>query len=283
MALQDFQRMVTGTHFSSARLAERRLFDWNRLSDDLGVAPDVLFEMSERSYFVRIDDTSRLSRQRIESFPWMDVEGYPVYNPVALQRSEHLRMSWSRPGAIVDPQSGTFFLRHCHDCRVNLSRVRWLFAQPLCPECGASLVAAPKIEAPEGIVSYAAAFSQKVDQQFRIRPINNFNPALTDCAAAWHVSNVLRMNRAYNGLALYLVDEVNLGPLASGTDDDPEDVGAAALRHAQLWIAADHACKKYPIVTRRFKMMVRYPRNLGAAPKAIEKGLSELVSHLKLT
>src|SRR5882672_5534622 len=69
----DLLREVNGGTAISARHGERRPFDWERLGLAVGVSPDVLFEMSERSFIVRRDDNSRLSEQHFRAFPWCQI------------------------------------------------------------------------------------------------------------------------------------------------------------------------------------------------------------------
>ncbi len=278
----DFQRVALGAQFLSSRHAERRAFDWDRLEESLGVSANILFGMSERSFLVQRDDTVRLSKQRLQCLPWSDTAGYPLYNPAALERSDHLRLSWLRPDLLVDPQSGTLFLRHCPECKAVLSDIRWQIAAPACPKCDTPLAAAPKVDAPEKIVAFAAAFTSKVDAQFRCRPVNVFSPILVQCAAIWHTVNVLKASSELSRLAQYIVNEAEVGPLQMDSDSEPDDIGSAALRHAQLWAAADYACRTYPAITRRFSIMVRFPRNLRSAPQAISRGLRELAADLGL-
>jgi hypothetical protein len=278
----DFQRVALGAQFLSSRHAERRAFDWDRLEESLGISANILFEMSERSFLVQRDDPVRLSKQRLQCLPWSDIEGYALYNPDALERSDHLRLSWLRPDLLVDPQSGTLFLHHCHECKAVLADVRWSEALPICPRCEAALAAAPKMDAPDKIVTFAAGFSSKVDAQFRSRPVDVFSQTLIHCAAIWHTVKVLKSSPSLRRLADYLTDEAGVGPLKMVSDFEPDDVGLAALRHAQLWVGVDQACRNYPAITRRFSVMVRFPRNLRSAPLAISRGLHELASQLKL-
>jgi len=274
--IEDFVRHVDGSIITSARLGERKAFDWNRLSNEVGVAPETLFQMSERSFMRRQDDTSRLLMQSLRAMPWAQTKGYPVYSPTALARSEHLRQSWLRPGWLVDAPTKTLSVRHCGECKSEVGAVRWSKASPECPACGAPLGATDSMEAPARIVEYAGALSAKLDREDRDRPVDVFSPVLTLCAATWHAVEVLEKKPDLVRLSSYLADEAGVGPLQLRQKGDSFDVARAALRYAQLWVAADHACRRYPEVTRRFQLMVKFPANLVRAQAGIESGLNHL-------
>lgn len=281
--VQDLLRHVDGSIITSARRGERRAFNWKRLSDEVGVAAEVLFQMSERSFVRRQDDTSRLWGQSLRPLPWAQTPGYPAFSPAALARSDHIRLSWLRPGWLVDAQTETLFLRHCGECRTKVGEMRWPAAVTNCPGCGAPLGASPVVNAPARIVEYAGALATKLEREYRSRPLNLFSPVLTLCAATWHVVEIFETKPEFTRLSSCLADEAGVGPLQAPQSDDILDVAKAALRYAQLWVAADHACRRYPEVTRRYELMVKFPRNLSRARQGIEAGLNHLNRHSRLT
>lgn len=279
---QDFLRITAGSHTPSARQGERKSFDWDRLSEVVGVAPDTLFGMSERSLFLQRDDTSRLSLQKLRRMPWSGTQGYSVYSPAALERSDHLRLSWFRPDILVDFPSGTLFLRHCGDCRTELANVRWGDAVSQCPCCGSPLGAAPRIKAPAGLIQYLGDLSPGIDIHFRSKPVNAFAPMITHCAAVWHVVAQLKNNPEFTALCAYLIDKVQAGSWVATLEEDRASAGAEAMYHAQLWVAADYACKHYPEVTHRFDLMIKFSRYYRSDHIALTRGLRELMQRLSL-
>ena len=279
---QDFLRITAGSYAPSARHGERKSFDWDRLSEMVGVTPDTLFGMSERSLFLQRDDTARLSRQKLRRMPWTGTKGYSVYSPAALGRSDHLRLSWHRPDILVDLPSGTLFLRLCGDCRTELANVRWGNAISQCPCCGSPLGAAIQIKAPVGLIKYLGDLSPQIDTHFRSKPVNAFAPVITHCAAVWHVAAQLKNNPEFAALRSYLIDAVQAGSWMTGLDEDPSSAGAEAMHYAQLWVAADYACKQYPEVTHRFDLMIKFSRYYRSDHIALSRGLRELMQRLSL-
>lgn len=279
---QDFLRIIAGSYTPSARHGERKSFDWDRLSEMIEVTPEALFGMSERSLFLQRDDTSRLSLQKLRRMPWSGTQGYSVYSPAALERSDHLRLSWLRPDILVDQPSGTLFLRHCGDCLAELANIRWGNAVSQCPCCGSPLGAAPQVKAPAGLIEYLGDLSPKIDTHFRSKPVNVFAPVITHCAAVWHVVAQLKNNPEFTALRSHLIDEVQAASWVAALDDDPSSAGAAAMYHAQLWVAADYACKHYREVTHRFDLMIKFPRYYRSDHIALARGLRELMQRLAL-
>lgn len=275
LAWPDFQRDVLGTHFSSARMGERRPYDWNRLSDALGIDPQALFSMSERWFFVQDSDTSRLTPHRIAIAPWTAAIGYSIYSPAALQRSPHIRLGWLRPDTLIDPTTRTLFLRRCFDCQTELGAITWSQATTLCPACSAPLAVAPQVEAPANIVEFASAFTARIEQQFRWKPVNFYSDTMVHCAAVWHVAELISKCPEFAGFAQQLGHESGFGWVAISETVTPVDVVQEALQYARSFAVADYACRMYPAITKRFQRLATYPRNLPKAPSAIRRGLSE--------
>lgn len=282
LAWGDFQRVGLGTIFRSAHVGERKHFDWDRLAETLGVGAGSLFEMSERSFFVRAEDSRSLYRGRLQHLPWTNQIGYPCYNPAALERGQYWRLGWLRPDALVDFESGTLFLRECPHCRHDLARIYWPMSLPVCPECDLPLSMAPKVKAPAKVVEFAKCFSEALDLVYSQRPLDVWASALGHAAAVWHVVAELRRNAALNPLVLHLVSESGLGPWKNPEESRADDVARAALRHVQLTAAADFACTHYPEIMQRYGWLHRLPRNLNAAPVAIARALHDLAIRLGL-
>ncbi len=278
LAWPDFQREVMGTTFVSARSGERRPLDLDRIADAVGIMPEVLFSMSERSFFLQQSDTGRLSRRRIAIAPWATTAGYHVYSPAALRRSPHIRLGWLRPDALVDPTTETLFLRDCFDCGTNLGTVNWSQPTTLCPACMAPLVAGPEIKAPAALVQFAASFATRVQQQFRWRPVNFFSDTMVRCSAIWHVASAFESKPEFAEFAAQLSEESGFGVIPPRPEEGaPVDAAAAALRYALLFATADYACETYPDIPRRFERLAHYPNNLHRASHAVERGLADAI------
>jgi len=275
LAWTDFQREVLGTTFVSARSGERRPLDFERLSDALAVPSDVLFSMSERSFYLQQSDTERLSRRRIAIAPWAICPGYPVYSPAALHRSPHIRLGWLRPDALVDPTSETLFLRHCFDCGVELAAVNWSQATTLCPDCMVPLAAGPQVKAPSNLAKFAASFATKIQQQYRWKPVNFFSETMVRSASVWHVASLFDSRAEFATFAEKLGEESGFGPFPPRPQDGPVDAESAALRYGLLFATADYACDRYPEISLRFERLAHYPNNLHRAASAIERGIAD--------
>ena len=91
MDWKDYMRSAVGETLRSARYGELRHFDWLRLAEAVQLSPDTLFEMSGRSFIFHKSDSIRCFPQRFRRLPWLATNGYPVYSPAALGRSDHLR------------------------------------------------------------------------------------------------------------------------------------------------------------------------------------------------
>ncbi|MBA4137012.1 MAG: hypothetical protein C0518_06830 [Opitutus sp.] len=264
-----------GTTFVSARSGERRPLDFQRLAEVLAVAPEVLFSMSERSFYLQLTDTERLSRRRIAIAPWAVTPGYPVYSPAALHRSPHIRLGWLRPDALVDPTSETLFLRHCFDCGVELATVNWSHALTLCPECLAPLAAGPQVKAPASLAKFTSSFAAKIQHQYRWKPVNFFSDTMVRAAAVWHVASLFDTRPDLGAFVAKVAEESGFGPIPARSEETADAAAAAALRYALLFAAADFACDNYPEISLRFERLAHYPNNLHRAPSAIEKGIAD--------
>lgn len=243
----DFQKEVTGSTFGCARRAERKGFDWERISARLSVSPSNIRELSERRSFATEWSDAKIEAMVSRELPWLATPGYPTYNPVELTACPAFKRTWFKPYSLFDPQSGTLNLRHCHGCGDQLSRRRVSLVQPIC-SCGTPYAAAPKVQAPDAIVRLSEAVR------------STFGSALTDLNVQPTLL-VRELNVAWR-IAMSFDEVPSLEPIAddfsllAGMGDllpgpAPIRWGAteavdAAVRHAQLLGAALHLVQKHP-------------------------------------
>lgn len=268
-SIDSFQRDFFGVTVTDARRAERQAFDWDWLSIKLGPSAAQLRAMSERALLTVDDGDWRASRTWSAEMPWIKL-GYPAYSPEALRRSQHIRLRWLRPDALVNEGTATLFLRHCPQCGAELAKMKFRFAFPDCPACHEPLSNAKSVIAPSSIVKFSRWFSALVDQAYANRPIDPRSPDMIRVAAIWNVARLLDERGSFERLAADCADRCGVGSIPLITEGS-DDIAVRALRHASMLAAASFLAGKIAEITNSVAFVYHSNIRLDGVQVCVER------------
>lgn len=273
----SFLREVIGVTFRNARLAERRSFDFGRISTSLGVGSAALEGMSERTKFPADRSDEQIAYIARREFPWLDAVGYSTYNPIRLSKGQYLTTEWLQPDAIIDDESGTLNLHHCPNCCVNLATHAASNALPLCPKCGARLDRGPKFPASQEIATFSRKIKAEYGPALGARPLLSRSPDLVRFALGWRIAKVFQTQPARHSLAAHFVGEAGLGDLVTVEIRRRRiDVSTAAVRHIQLLAAGLYVAVHFEGIAALHSSFYQRNGNLDGANEAIANALCDL-------
>lgn len=274
----DVQRVLFGVRFISSRPSELRFFDWAALAEKLGLPEDDVYSRTERAWYASKEDRVQLTGQKLAFAPWAYDQGYPCYNPAAFQTGFHWRRTWLLPGQIDDPHTGTLMLLHCPSCGARTREVRWAMPYPEC-SCGHHLFEAPVIPTPSNLKPVAEKLRRILHHVFGSGPAYLLSEEAIRLTAMWYVVRALEQHKLPRKLYHFLASEADVGAYKHPIEGRPLDIEAEAIRHAQLWAAAEVACARDSVV-RRYRQLLSIAKTTRQCGPAIERGLAEFANTL---
>lgn len=268
-----FQRVILRTQMRNARLGERRALDWESAGVALGVEQTELFAMSERSELTTMEDVRPVHWTLLSQRPWLLEPGYGAFDPTILKKNFYWLKAWLRPDALVNAETGTLLLRHCHRCLVELAEQKWQYVFPICPACDEPLNDAPVVDAPAGLQQFASEFSRLVQTVYAARPhVIAADEPTDELAGVWLAARSLRSPQ----FAALFNDVVRQAELGSVSRSESRSAERLAIRHIQSLAAARYLWTTQEAVFGRFKVLRKYTRSWTRTDEALERGLHQL-------